>query len=111
MAEAWGWWGELLGPFPEAGEEEGGWETGWGSVLQFQAVLGPLLHEMSMEGRERQLWRLLGLGWGCLGGSPSVRAAKSSWGEERKGRDMELASLQGNATVVVGGRGARVALG
>ncbi|XP_019511916.1 PREDICTED: uncharacterized protein LOC109390204 [Hipposideros armiger] len=35
---------------------------------------------MSMEGREHQLWRLPGWGWGCPGGSRSVRAAKSSWG-------------------------------
>lgn len=75
-------------------------KASWGSVLQFQAVLGPLLHELSMEGRERQLWRLQGLGWGFLGGSPSVRAAKSSWGEERKGRSMNWAGLQGNTTVV-----------
>lgn len=57
-------------------------------MSQFRAVLGPLLREVSMEGRE-QLWRLLGLGWGCLGGSP-VKAAKSRQGEERKGREVEL---------------------
>lgn len=69
-------------------------------MLQFQAVLGPLLHDLSMEGREHQLWRLLGLGWGFMGGSPSVRAAKSSWGKERKGRSMNWVGPQGNATVV-----------
>lgn len=62
MAEAWGEWGVLFGPVPEAGRRREAGKAGWGSVSQFWAVPGPLLYEVSMERRERRLWRLLGLG-------------------------------------------------
>lgn len=56
MAEAWDPWGEsLLVPSQRQGRRREAGKAGRGSVLQFQAVLGPLLHEMSMEGREHQL--------------------------------------------------------
>lgn len=40
MAEARGLWGELFGPFPEAGEEEGGWESRLGLSVAIPGSAG-----------------------------------------------------------------------
>lgn len=74
---------ESFWPFPEAGEEEGGWE----SRLRLSVAIPGSAGTFALRGDSGGC-----RDWGreCLGGSPSVRAAKSHWGEERKGRDVEL---------------------
>ena len=47
------------------------------------------------------------MGWGCLGGCLSVRAAKRHRGEERKGRDVELGWSTGKCDCHGWGKGSR----
>lgn len=107
-----------MAPFQRQGRRREAGKAGRGSVSQFRAVLGPLLREMSMEGRER-LWRLLGMGWGCPGGSPSVeqlRAARVRSGRGEPGsrlvcREMRLSGLGVGAGGGAGPRGGQAGRG
>lgn len=104
LAPAWRWWGELLGPFPRQGRRRETGKAGWGSVSQFRAGPGPLLCEMSPEGRGR-LWRLrrgrrgAGVAWEA---AVCVRAAGV-----RRGRGESRAAPRGHAAAGLGGQGQR----
>lgn len=83
MAEAWGWWGELLGPFPEAGEEEGGWESRLGLRVAIPGRAGTFAPRNVYGGEGTPTLEAAGIGVGV----PERQSfCKSSLGEERKGR-------------------------
>lgn len=75
-------WGEFLGPFPEAGEEEGGWESRLGLRVAIPGCAGTFAPRNVYGGEGTPTLEAAGIGVGV----PGRQSCKRSLGEQRKGR-------------------------